>query len=262
MSVVEPDTADCGCVPWDIDTSCCENWDGLTPEVQCRSEQLAWATIDTLTAGRVGRCPVLMRPCLQPPCDWCSGPWMTPMIVNGRWVNNACGMPECSCARLCEIVTPGPVAELLSVSFGGEPVDLDQFRVDNGNRIVRQDGMCWPSCQDMTKPLSAPSTLGVTYIPGVKPGPAGELAAGVLACEFSKACAGSKCRLPSSVTAIARQGVTFTMSAGMFPDGLTGIREVDAFLTAVNPNALRVPPMVWSPDLAATRHRFTTWTPT
>jgi hypothetical protein len=42
----------------------------------------------------------------------------------------------------------------------------------------------------------------------------------------------------------------------MFPDGMTGIREVDAYLTSINPNALRQPPRVWSPDMPG--HRFTT----
>jgi hypothetical protein len=45
-------------------------------------------------------------------------------------------------------------------------------------------------------------------------------------------------------------------STGMFPDGMTGIREVDAYLTSINPNALRQPSRVWSPDLPG--HRFTT----
>ena len=112
----------------------------------------------------------------------------------------------------------------------------------------------------MDRPLGEICTLGITYVPGIRPGPAGECAAGVLACEFSKACAGGKCRLPSSVTGLTRQGVSFTMTTEMFPGGMTGIREVDAYLTTVNPNQLKVPSTVWSPDLPTSGHRYTTWT--
>src|SRR4029077_1489144 len=94
------------------------------------------------------------------------------------------------------------------------------------------------------------------YVPGIIPDASGLWAAGVLASEFSKACQGAKCRLPSSVTTITRQGVTMTMDEGMFSNNLTGIREVDAYLISINPNAHRIPPMVWSPDVPWVKHRF------
>ena len=114
----------------------------------------------------------------------------------------------------------------------------------------------------MTVPLGDPGTIGITYVPGIVPDAAGLWAAGVLACEYAKACSGAHCRLPAAVTSIARQGVTFTMSSGMFEDGMTGIREVDAYLYSLNPNALTIPPMVWSPDVSWARHRYTTTTAT
>lgn len=277
MSDPDPEPPPSGCVPWDIDPSCCDcdNWDNLTPAIRERSEQLAWDTIKVLTGGQVGNCPVTMRPCLGPPCTVCNpygnwnyyGTWMVPYLQNGNWYNSVCGVDPCSCERMCEIVTPGAIAELTSIRLDGVEMPLTDFRVDNGNRIVRMDGECWPSCQNMNLPLGEPGTLGITYIPGVKPGPAGLWAAAVLACEFSKACMGNKCRLPSSVSQIVRQGVTMTLGAGLsartfrpeaFPGGLTGIREVDAYIYSVNPNALRMPAMVWSPDLTATKHRYQT----
>jgi hypothetical protein len=248
------------CISWNIDSSCCDTWEALTAEEQCRAEVLAWSTIDALTAGRVGRCPVVMRPCLAPPCDYCAGHWLAPMIRDGRWYNQVCGTPKCSCERMCDIVFPGPVADLIEVTLDGILLDRSLFRIDNGNRLVRQDGDCWPSCQRMDLPLGEVCTMGITYVPGVKPGPAGEYAAGVLACEFSKACGGGKCRLPQGVTTIARQGVVMALSTEMFPGGMTGIREVDAWLTSVNPHHLRAPSTVWSPDLPTAGHRHTTWT--
>jgi len=246
------------CVPWGIDSSCCEEWGDLDPGLQNRAEELAWSTLRTLTGGRIGNCPATIRPCLTAPCNVCTEEWVRPQIRDGQWYNTVCGTPRCSCERLCEIVFPGPIAAVVSVDLGGDELPLSEFRVDNGNRLVRQDGECWPSCQNLTAASGEPGTLTITYIPGIAPTDAALWAAGTLACEFSKACQGGKCRLPTGVTALSRQGVSFTISSGMFPDGMTGIREVDAYLTSVNPNALRVPPMVWSPDVPWARHRYQT----
>lgn len=250
----------CGCepcVPWSMCAGCCPEWDAFDADVQCRAEALAWATLRTLSGGRVGNCAVVMRPCLSPPCDACHNDvWMRPQIRDGHWFNWVCPTPRCSCERMCEIVLPGPVAVVSNVSWSGEDLPLSSFRLDNGNVLVRQDGECWPSCQRLDLPLGSPCTLGVTYVPGLVPGPTGEWAAGVLACEFAKACTGGRCRLPSSVTTIARQGVSMDLATGMFADGFTNIREVDAYLLSINPYQLRTPPTVWSPDLDAAAHRW------
>lgn len=248
------------CVPYELDTSCCDDWDSYTPTVADRSTELAWSTLRVLTAGRVGNCPVTVRPCLQPPCGVC-GELFTVRLLDGVWLNWGCGRPECSCARLCEIVMPGPVAEITGAMLDGVTLDPSLFRVDDGSRIVRVDGECFPSCQWMDRGLDAVGTFGITYVPGVAPGATGCYAAGVLACEYAKACSGAKCRLPAAVTSLSRQGVNFELSQTMFPDGQTGIREVDAFIYAANPHALKVPPMIWSPDLVSAKHRYTTWQP-
>ena len=380
-----------GCVPFDPDFSCCDEWFSLDQPLRERSTDLAWSTLRALTGGQVGNCPVTVRPCLTRPCGVCGSwstppgsvsrprppsptpvdevfvgadkpvdvaaelwfdpdadpnapvaipvpanaagrgrsgsssgsvdevyvgaqkpvdpdaelwfdpdanpaspvpipvpanpssrraapqrvrppvsaapmgkshapgqPWMTPYLHAGEWHNLACGGPECSCAPLCEIVMPGQIAAILQVLLDGCEQPLEDFRVDNGYRIVRTDGYCWPSCQDMGRDLGEPGTLGITYLPGILPDTAALWAAGVLACEFSKACSGAKCRLPSSVSSISRQGVTMTMSMGMWEGGLTGIREVDAYITSVNPNALRMPSTVWSPDVPWAKHRYET----
>lgn len=242
------------CVPWSLCAGCCAEWENFTDDVQCRATAMAWGALRTLTAGRVGACPVVMRPCLSSPCDECSSTvWMRPHIRDGQWINTVCPRPRCSCEPMCEIMFPGPVAEVTEVLWSGEPLPLSSFRLDNGHILVRQDGECWPSCQRLDLPLGAPCTLGVSYVPGVVPGIDGEAAAGVLACEFAKACTGGKCRLPAAVTSISRQGVSMDIDTGLWAGGLTGIREVDAFILSINPNKLTTPPMVWSPDLPAHR---------
>jgi len=47
------------------------------------------------------------------------------------------------------------------------------------------------------------------------------------------------------------------LSTGMFPDGTTGIKEVDAYLMQWNPYGLRTRPEVYSPDLP--RQHAVTW---
>lgn len=248
-----------GCVPFDPDYTCCEGWGDLDPSLADRSTTLAWSTVRALTAGRLGNCPTIVRPCLAAPCLVChpwARQWVTVGLRTGEWVNCLCGTPECTCARLCEIVLPGEVAAILRVTMDGVELPLEAFRVDNMNRIVRTDGECWPSCQDMSAGPHERGTLAVEYLPGILPDEAGLAAVGVLACEFSKACSGAKCRLPSGVTAVARQGVSFQMSSKMFPDGMTGIKEVDAWLVSVNPHGHLVPPLVWSPDVPWAKHRY------
>ena len=80
----------------------------------------------------------------------------------------------------------------------------------------------------------------------------------MLACEFTKACAGEKCRLPARVTSVARQGVSMEFGSTMWENG-TGIKEVDAYIHSLNPNGLTIPPMVWTPDMASTKHRQQTY---
>ena len=247
------------CLPWEPNFDCCPEFADLDPGLQLRAKSLAWSTIRYLTGGRVGNCPINIRPCLRPePCSSCGDGWLNPVVdSSGNWVNCARRDGTCSCCDMCEIVMPGNVAEVTQVRLDGYTLDRQLFRIDNGNRLVRMDGMCWPSCQNLGAPAGSIGTFDITYIPGIYPTEAGLWAAGVLACEFAKACSGEKCRLPANVTTISRQGVSMDIGGGMFEDG-TGIREVDAYIESVNPHKLKTPPKVWSPDIEAPRHRITT----
>jgi hypothetical protein len=91
-------------------------------------------------------------------------------------------------------------------------------------------------------------TFAVRYLPAHAPDALAAYANGVLSMEFAKACTGGKCRLPATVTAVTRQGVSFDLAAGAFGNGLTGIREVDAWIGLWRPEG--------SPSRAAT-----VWTP-
>jgi len=256
--------AACGsCVPWSPDLTCFPEWGDYDDALLCKSVALAWDTLRVLSGGQVGNCPVLARPWVSKPCSFCADATLHHLpgtACGGDCWANCCGTGGCGCAPLPEVVLPGPVAELWQVKIDGELLDVMDYRVDNGNRLLRTDGYKWPSCQNMVGDAETDvGTFGVWYVPGIVPNSAGLWAAGVMTSEFMKACSGGKCRLPSSVTSIARQGVTMQFSSGMFPDGMTGIREVDAYLTAINPYSLRTPPKVWSPDLAPAKHRYPSW---
>lgn len=242
------------CAPWTLGDGCCTDWDTFDPATQGRAEYMAWETLRLLTSGMVGTCPTMFRPCVSAPCDICHSGYLQRWAPPPPYMDNGvrCGGQGCSCPELSEVILPGKVAQVTSVMEDGIELDPSMYRLD-GNRLIRTDDDVFPACQDMRLSPDAVGAFTVTYVPGVVPGPGGEFAAGVLACEFAKACTTGKCRLPSSVVSVARQGVAMQFSQGMYPDGLTGIREVDAYILTVNPNSLKVPPMVWSPDTGSGR---------
>ena len=235
-----------------------------------RAEALAWYSLAALCAYRIGVCPITVRPCsvgcLNSSVTYMDaiasggrhgalptatiGKSFTPMITGGNWVNS-CGClagDDCSCSALDEVYLPGPVGEIVEVRIDGEVVPADQYRVDNGNRLVSM-GPAWPTCQDLSKPGGAEGTFEVTYYRGAAPNEITRMAAGVLAVEFYRACAGDKkCRLPRGVTSVARNGVSYEVDAGLFSDGYTKIPEVDAVIRIFNPNRLMGAPRVLSPD--------------
>lgn len=259
---------------WPIEPGCSdEEWQTFTPEVQERATILAVETLRTLTAYRVGGCPITVRPCRQPcttPPTYATYPapgvggnggpvdgWH-PALHSGTWVNIACGCTtyDCSCGPLQEIVLPGGIAQVTEVTLDGAALDPTAYVVHDGMRLVRIDGGVWPSCQDMTAALDADGSFGVTYVTGSLPGRLGAIAAGRLAYEYAKACVGASCALPPRVRTVARQGVTLelaTAEGDPWPSGLTGIREVDAFIRRHNPHALKTPSAVWSPDVRRPR---------
>jgi hypothetical protein len=242
-------------VCWPIDDGCDDNFKTLPQEVQDRSAALAVQTLRMLTGYQVGGCPVTVRPCKQPcaPAGFntYAGPWTVPYIDDsGLWLNMVCGncTGDCSCAVLEQIDLPLPVGRVDEVRVDGAVLPADAYRLDPPGHLVRLDGEQWPTCQDLSLPDTEVGTMSVTYLNAAEVDGLGAYAGGVLASEFAKACSGAKCRLPSGVTEISRRGITMTIPSGMFTEGLTGIREVDAFILAYNPYRQKTPSTVWSPD--------------
>lgn len=236
---------------WPLDDSCCAEFATYPQDVQDRATALAGMTLRMLTAYRVGGCPVTVRPCRKV-CEgyipYYTGQPFGPYNWNGVWFNCTCGGQTCGCGALCQLELPRPIGAVEEVKIDGKVLDPWTYRVDEGRWLVRLDGECWPDCQDLALADTEVGTFSVTYLNAIPVDSLGKYAGGVLACEYAKACAGGKCRLPSGVTSVVRQGVSYEIAAGSFPGGATGIREVDTWIARYNPNHLRTQPAVWTPD--------------
>lgn len=261
---------------WPSDVSCVSDWDDwdvepdldadpvvegvplYSAEQKAQAIALAGQTMRLLVGFRVGGCPVTVRPC-RAGCQtrtWRTYPvggpgsvgW-TPVQIGGTWLNVGCGHSGgCGCAGLSEVVLWGTVGAIEEVKVDGLVLDPTAYRLD-GRRLVRTDGDVWPLCQDLALPDTEAGTWSVTYTPGITVDGLGAAAAGLLAGEYVKACSGGDCDLPDTVTSVVRNGVTMTLSPGLFPDNKTGIRVVDSYVERYNPYGLRAAPAVWSPDL-------------
>lgn len=270
------------CVPDTTDWSCvgtAEEISGLDPDLKARAEALAWYSLASLCAFQIGVCPTVLRPCAArcaPPGTWLEAPVrsssfaglptmtigsnFTPHISGGVWVNSCrCSSGDsCSCGRLEQVELPGPVGDIVSVTIDGETIPPTSYRVDNGNMLVSVDpDVIWPSCQDYSAGPNDEGSFVVTYYRGAAPNELTNYAAGLLAHEFYKACSNNKCKLPSGVTQVARNGVTYEIEMGLFPNGATGIKAVDAVIRIYNPYAVKSPSRVLTPQSSGPRR--STW---
>jgi hypothetical protein len=258
---------------WTIDTTCCPGWDDYDPAVQANAT--AWATeiLDSLTARRFSQCAVNYRPC-GPRCNssfgyltWPVGqsgangggmPWMIPYVDAGVWRNCGC-TGGCSCRAACEVPFPGPVAAVTEVMIDGIVLDPDAYRIDTYRDmpvLVRVDGECWPTCQDVSVGPEEVGAFTIVYQPGEALPVAGTIAAGMLACEFAKACVGAECALPQQLASLSRNGVEVTVvdPATLLDQGLTGIASVDLWIKSVNPFRRTMRSRVYTPDIPGPRY--------
>lgn len=236
-------------VCWPVDTSCCSAWDDYESDVTDRAISLATTTLRALTLNRVGGCPITVRPCAGQDCAgvaasmmW-SGSAYTPLNWNGTWTN-------CGCATACihnAIELPTPVGTIDDIKIDGVSMTVGSWRLLNGKYLIRADGERWPTVQDLTLPDTEVDTWSITYLNAYPVDGLGSYVAGVLACEYAKACSGAACSLPAGVVSIARAGIMMQITPGAFPDGFTGIREVDAYIRQFNPYGHLTATTIWSP---------------
>jgi hypothetical protein len=237
-----------GICAWPVDTACLTaEWEAMPEDVQIRSVALASATLRRLTGYRVGNCPITVRPCkrscAQEYGSFYGGTFTPHINLDGNWVNGCGCSTDCSCGPICEVRLPGPVTEVAEVNVGGTVIT--DVKVQGNNLVYTGTDDCpFPSCQNLAAAVGEPDTFSVTYYNSYRPDGMAAYAAGIMAVEYGKACTGSKCRLPAGTTSVTRQGLSIEIAGGSFPGGVTGIREVDAFIGLWRPAQ---PPRVWSP---------------
>jgi len=95
--------------------------------------------------------------------------------------------------------------------------------------------------------------LEITYTYGGAIPVVAKMAARDLATQFALLWGGraDECSLPTRVTSISRQGVTFTIldSQDFIADLRTGVYSIDLFLKSQNPHKATAPSKVFSPDV-------------
>ena len=256
---------------WPVDVACCPDWATYPSSVQANAT--AWATqiLDALTGRRFSQCAMNYRPC-GPKCGgsfgyvtWPVGtsangagyPWVVPFIDAGVWRNCICP-GACSCRARCEVPFPGSVASVLEVKVDGLVIDPSAYRIDSYRgvpQLVRIDGECWPDCQDVEAGLDDVGSFVITYRPGDPLPLAGQIAAGMLACEFARSCVGADCALPAQLQSLTRNGVQVEMvdPSTLLENGLTGIAMVDLWVRSMNPSRKAQRSRVYSSDIRGPR---------
>lgn len=250
VTIPEPD----GCA-WPVDPACLgESWEADFDEpTKARAVALAGNTLRRLTGYRVGGCPETIRPCTSACLRSCGyyGFWYDqnwhPVTWGGTWYN------VCGCDTTCShtrIKLPAPNGGVVEVKVDGSVLVEDTDYWVDGLEVIRMGGQVWPLAQNLDLPDTEAGTFSITFYNSFQPDGLGAYACGLLAREYALACRDGKCRLPATVTAVVRQGVSYTLPAGSFPNGETGIREVDAYIAMWNPNHRTQPPRVWAPGMA------------
>lgn len=249
---------------WEILPTCSDWVANPTPgsaqeRNQERAEEVAKFLLWSWTAKLFGVCEHTLRPCFRPPDNSTTyrgreggaGPSFWPGLIQGTWVNGACGCrADCRCIIPDSMLAlPGPVVSVTEVREDGVVLDPSAYRIRNGRWLMRIGGS-WPQEQDLEAADNAPGAFVVTYRKGIPLPKAGQYAAGDLACEILRGISGGACALPARAVSVARQGVDIQLldPAQYLDAGLTGIPSVDAFIKAVNPGRARSRPRVFNPD--------------
>jgi hypothetical protein len=259
------------CEPWPIDTSCLPaDWPDTIAEftpAQLSAYEAAQETLAGLSPHAFGLCTLVVRPCgfgcaVSDGFRLGDGGWFTPLLRNGQVYNGCgCSTSACGCDVASEIRLDGPVYDIVQVRIDGVTVDPETYRVDDALRLVRLDGETWPMRQNLSASAGRPDTFEVAYRKGVPLPRAGRRALTALMIEFRKAaCGDQSCQLPSRVTNIVREGVTYSMlddPSTLLDNGRAGVPLVDQWLAVLNPSGNRTRMKVWSPDVP--RNRRQTW---
>lgn len=229
------------CAPWPIRWPT-ENNNEAPPDVSdaliSAAKAAAQETLWGLSGRKFGDCAIIER-YRMPTSGMCRMP-QPYRTASGQWRNGVFGM---DCCRLN--LHKWPARSIISVTVDGV-VQAESSYVLEG-QVLRRLGTCWEGQSDCEG-----ARIEVQYRHGEPVTDLGALAMGEMAMEYVLAFQGDiGCRLPSTVTAVTRSGVTVDLSnpAELYAEGRTGLPVSDAFIRAANPTKLVQRSAVYSPDL-------------
>lgn len=245
------------CAPCDdyaFDPAVLEDWDLVASQVLWNLTGRRWSGICTDTIRPVSACGCVA---------WSASWWPTGssgsagvLELEGGGGLELEGDPDsggalCGCGSwgLSELILPGyPVVDVLEVKIDGQVVDPARYRIDDHQRLVYQpdttvtgERRSWPCCQRLSRPAGEEGTWTVEYQWGQEPPLGGVKAAAALGCQLALSCLPvdspgyRACRLPKRATSITRQQVAVALAdpLALFPEGLTGLPEVDLWVSSV-----------------------------
>lgn len=228
-----------------------------SPIITGLAVQSASSILWVLTGRQFGFTETTIRPCRDYhretpyPDGWLSWPGtQSPPLgatssggFYGYWIYGGCGscIDNCGCTMLQQFTLPSPVSSISEIKIDGQILDPSAYRLDENRYVVRVDGGIWPRQNDFSLPDTSIGTWSVTARYGLNIPDGAALAVGELACEIIRGINGGDCRVPRTVTQLARQGVTiqFPSIVDSFKNGLTGLYLTDLFINTWNPSHLR-----------------------
>ncbi len=161
------------------------------------------------------------------------------LVTQTHTAHPGIGHWNCATQHRYGIPLPGPVYDIVQVVSGATIYPSTDYYV-RGRVLLRQAHQIWPD-----------TVTVVTYRRGRQVPPGGDSAAAVLAAELAAAGSGGKCRLPARATRVSREGIDVDIADPMdyLTAGLTGVPEVDAWISTHNPHRLKTDSIAWSPDI-------------
>lgn len=160
-----------------------------------------------------------------------------------------------------------PVTAIVAVREEGVDTNPDDYHIDEWRYIAKDNGEAFPRCANWFAEEAGTFdteddgwVFSVTVEHGV-PGPALiRRATAAFACRLLDDTIGDcdDCDLPSKLTAVSRQGVSFSVEDfwELMKSGSTGIFALDMAIKVFNPSHLQSPSWVWTPEIAKGRRRY------
>jgi hypothetical protein len=211
------------------------------------ASEILWALSGRQWSGGAASCEAVaeLRTCPPTPgtsswpfeAEWCCGWWP----ASGYPWHLGEGYRRAPVSSYAVRLPHDEVVSVQSVTVAGEV--FTSWRLE-GAWLERTDCHDWSVC--------AGRPVVVAYTWGFTPPSGGVRSVVALAVEAAKQRHGdSSCRLPRRVVSVTRQGVTMALIDPMtfLEKGLTGVPEVDLWISSVNPSRRARRGSVWSPDM-------------